>query len=148
ALPHRHGAGVDRNPARAADAYDAGLEGAAAGALDAVADADTEVTALGARLRLPCGEVAVADGLHGALLTSMKIAAIERDAGARARPERRGIGHLVCRHEVPTPHVRAVDGKRIGDRVEHAFHRECALGIARAAHRHGGDLVGLDDLHI
>src|SRR5262249_27887616 len=148
AWPPRSGAGVARDPARTADADDTGLERAAAGALHAVADTDTEVTALGARLSLPCSEVAVADGLHGALLTTMKIAAVERDAGARARPERGGVGHLVCWHEVPTPHVRAVDGKRIGDSVEHALHRECALGIAGAAHRHGGDLVGLNDLHI
>src|SRR5438132_61044 len=56
ALPHRHRAGVDGNAPGAADAHDAGFEWAAAGALDAVADADAEITALRARALLACGK--------------------------------------------------------------------------------------------
>ena len=124
------------------------FERAAAGALHAVADADAEIAAFGSRARLPLGEAGIADGVHRELLTGREVAAVERDAGARARLQRRGVGHLVGRHQIAAPHLGAVERKRVGDGVEHALHRERALGIAGAAHRHGRDLVGLDHLHV
>ena len=45
ALPHRGGAGIDRNPARPADAHDAGFERPAPGALHRLGDADADDSA-------------------------------------------------------------------------------------------------------
>ena len=77
-----------------------------------------------------------------------KVAAVEGDRRAGARLERRDIGHFFRRHEVTAAHICAVEVKLVGDAVEQAFHREGAFRIAGAAHRHGGDLVGLDDTHV
>ena len=147
-LPHRHGAGVDRDAAGAADPHDAGFERAAAGALHAVAEPDAEIAAFGARARLARGEAGIVDGLERHALTAEKVAAVEGDRRAGAGLERRDIGHLLRRHEIAAPHLRAVEAELVRDAVEQALHRECAFRIAGAAHRHGGDLVGLGHAHV
>jgi hypothetical protein len=145
-LSHRHGAGVDRDAARAPDPHDAGLEGPPASALHAIADADAEVAALGARLHLAFGETRVIERVERELLAAREIAAVHGDGGAGAGFQRRDIGNLLGRHEVAPPHLGPVKLECARNGVEHALHRERALGIAGAAHRHGGDLVGLDHL--
>src|ERR1041384_6923548 len=61
ALAHGHSAGVDGNPAGAADPHDPGLERTAAGALDAVADADAEVAAALPGAPLALGKPGIVD---------------------------------------------------------------------------------------
>src|SRR5262249_36673580 len=60
-LPHGHRAGIDGNASGAADAHDAGFEWAAPRAFYAVADAEAEIAALGARMPLAGSEAVVVD---------------------------------------------------------------------------------------
>src|SRR5437870_13371326 len=78
-LPHRHGAGVDRDAPGAADAYDARLERSAAGALYAVADPDAEIASFGSRMVLPLGKAGMVDRLERDALAAQEVAAVERD---------------------------------------------------------------------
>ena len=77
-----------------------------------------------------------------------EVAAVERDRRPGARLERRHVRHLLRRHEVAPAHFGAIELELAGDAVEQALHREGAFRIAGAAHRHGGDLVGLDHQHL
>src|SRR5437868_15183486 len=54
ALPHGHRAGIDGNASGPANAHNAGFERTAAGAFNAIADANAEVAALLARALLAC----------------------------------------------------------------------------------------------
>ena len=148
ALAHRHRAGVDGNATGSPDAHDAGFEWAAARALDAVADADPEIAAAPPRAPLALGKSGIVDRLERGALVARKVAAIERDRRAGARLERKHIGHLFRRHEIAAADFGAVEVKLVGNAVEQPFHGEGAFRIARAAHRHGGDLVGLGDAHV
>ncbi len=55
---------------------------------------------------------------------------------------------MLRRHQVAPPHLGAIESKLVRDPVEQPLHGEGAFRIAGAAHRHGGDLVGLDDAHV
>ena len=145
---HRHGAGVDGDAARAADPHDARFERAAAGPLHAIADTDAEVAAVGARAALALGEAGIVDGFEGDALVGRKVAAVECDRRAGAGLQRRDIGHLLRRHQIAAADFGAVESELVGDAVEQALHGKGALGIAGAAHRHGGDLVGLDHAYV
>ena len=147
-LPHRHGARVDRDAAGAADAYDAELEGAAAGALHPVADTDAEIAALGAGTSLALGKPGIADGVERHALAGGKVAAVERDRGARAGLQWNDIRHFLRRHQVAAPHLGAVEARILRDPIEQPLHGEGGFRIAGAPHRHGSDLVGLHDQHV
>ena len=147
-MPHGHRAGVDGDASRAADADDAGFERAAARPLGAVADPDAEIAAARSISTLALGKAGIVDRVEGGALVAREIAAIERDRRAGAGLERKHIRHLFRRHEIAPANLGAIELKLVGDAVEQAFHREGAFRIAGAAHRHGGDLVGLDDTHV
>ena len=85
---------------------------------DAVAETDAEVAPLRPRAGLPFGKAGVVDGVHRKLLTTGKVTTVERDRRARARLQRRGVGHLVRRHQIAAPDFGAVERKFVGDRVE------------------------------
>ena len=147
-LPHGHRAGVDGNPAGTADPHDPGFERAAACPFDAVAEPDAEIAAFGARATLARGKAGIVDRLQRHALTAGKVAAVEGDRRSGAGLERRDIGHLFRRHEIAAPNFGAIEAKLVRDAVEQALHRECTFRIAGAAHRHGGDLVGLGHAHV
>src|SRR6516225_2283256 len=132
ALAHGHRPGVDGDAAGAADAHDARLERAAAGALDAVADADAEIAAALARATLALGKAGVIDRLERGALVAGKVAAVEGDRRAGARLERKHVGHLVRRHEIAAADLGAIETKLVGDAVEQALHGEGAFRIAGA----------------
>src|SRR4029079_9661579 len=115
ALAHWHRAGVDRDAPGSADADDPRLEPAAAGALDAVADTDAEIAALGARLGLASGKARIVQGIEHELLTAREIAAVDGDCGTGARFQRCGVGNFFCRHEVAPPHLGAIEVERARD---------------------------------
>jgi hypothetical protein len=77
-----------------------------------------------------------------------KVAAVEGDRRSGPGLEGRDIRHLFRRHEIAAPNFRAIEAKLVRDAVEQAFHRKCTFGITGAAHRHGGDLVGLGHAHV
>ncbi len=119
-----------------------------AGALDAVADADAEIAVLGARPRLAFGKAGIVDGRERDPLVGREVAAVERDRRAGAGLERKHVRHSFRRHQVAAADLGAVEAELIGDAVEQALHREGGFRIAGAAHRHGGDLVGLDHAYV
>ena len=145
ALAHGHRAGVEGDAAGAADPHDGGLERSASRSLDAVADAEAEIAAAPLRAPLPGGEARMIDRFQRHALAGRKVAAVERDGRARAGFQRRDIGHLLRRHQIAPAHLGAIEAKLVRDAVEQALHGECGFRIAGAAHRHGGDLVGLRD---
>src|SRR4029077_672585 len=146
-LPHWHGAGINRDTARTADTYNAGLERSTPRPLHAIADADTEMAAVFARATLPFGKSGIIDCLERHGEAARKIAAVEGNRRAGARLERRDIWDLVRRHEIAPPHFGPIEVQLACNTVEYALHGKLRFGIAGAANRHGRDLVGLDHQH-
>ena len=81
-------------------------------------------------------------------LAGGKVAAVELDGVARARLERRHVGHAARAGRGCAGGSRRGRGRSSRRPVEQPLHRERALRIAGAAHRHGRHLVGLDDRHV
>ena len=79
ALPHRHRAGIERDPSRPADAHDAGFERPAPGSLHAIGDAEAEIAASRARVALAFGEAGVVDRIERHLQAAREIAAVKGD---------------------------------------------------------------------
>ena len=142
------GAGEHRDLAGVGDAHDAGLERPAAGALDAVRDADADVAALRARFGLPLREVVPAGGLQHRRLRCRIVAAVVLHRRAGARLQRLGVGHLLGGDEIAPPHLGAVELQLARDAVHHPLHRERGLRIAGAADRGHRRLVGGGDDHV
>ena len=147
-LSHGHRAGVDGNAPGAADPHDAGFERAAAGSFHAIAEPDAEIATFGARVSLARGKAGIIDGVERHALTAEKVAAVESHRRAGPGLERRDIGHLFRRHEIAASNFRAIEAEFVRDAVKQALHRKCAFRVAGAAHRHGGDLVGLGHAHV
>src|SRR5579872_5484362 len=145
ALPHRHGACVNRDAPGPPDADDSGFEWSTSGALYAAAQADAEVTALLARAALALGKTGIIDRLGRHLDAAWKITAVVGHRRPGACLQRRDVGHLLRGHNIAPPYLDAIELEFARDGIEQPFHRECGFGITRATHRHGGDLVGFDD---
>ena len=133
ALPHGQRAGIDRNLSGRRDTDPRGLERPAPRRLDAIGQADaTAQAARGAGARI---EFRIADLGQRARLQGRKIAAVDRERHPGPGLQRLDIGDLVRRNQVAPAAFRAVDAHALRDPVQHAFHHECRLRIARARAR-------------
>ena len=95
----------------------------------------------------PLLETRIVGLLQGHLQAGREIPALVNDLAGRAHLQRRLVGHGVGGNQVSTADIRSIDVELTRDRVQHALHRETSLGVARAPHRGGRDLVGLDRRH-
>ena len=148
ALPHGQRAGIDRNLSGRRDTDPRGLERPAPRRLDAIGQADATAQAARGRLAPARIEFRIADLGQRARLQGRKIAAVDRERHPGPGLQRLDIGDLVRRNQVAPAAFRAVDAHALRDPVQHAFHHECRLRIARAAHGGHGHLVGMDHAHL
>ncbi len=145
ALSDRGGAGEHRHASGVGDPHQSGLERTAAGALDAMRQPDADIAALASRCGLPAGEILPAGRPQDLRLAGGIVAAIVLHAGAGARLERLGVGHLLRRDQIATAHLGALKMQFARDAVHQPFHGEGRLRIAGAAHRRHRRLVGGGD---
>ena len=128
--------------------HQAGFEGAAPGALDAVGEAHADIASACARLRLPARKVGPAGGRQHVGLAGRIVAAVILHVGAGARLQRFLVGHLFRRNEVAAAQLGAVEMELARQAVHQPLHREGRLRIAGAAHRGDRRLVGGRDRHL
>src|SRR5262249_13899983 len=117
-------AGEYRHPPRIRDPHQAGLERTALGALDAVRQPDADIAALSSRGGLTLGKVLPTRRLQDLRLRGGIVAAVVADAGARARLERLGVGHLLRRDEIAAAYLRALQAQLARQAVHQPFHGE------------------------
>ncbi len=134
-LPHRRGAGRDRDVAGRRDADIAEFERAAAGAFDAVRQPDADITSRRPRSGLAARKIVPACGAQDVRLAARIIAAVILHLFAGTRFQRFQIRHLFRRDQIAAAQFGAVEFQLVRQPVDHAFHRERRLRIAGAAHR-------------
>src|SRR5262249_60683197 len=148
ALSDRGGAGEYRYASRIRYPHQAGLERTTPGALDAVREPDAEIAALSSRGSLTLGKVLPARRLQAVRLRGGIIAAVVAHAGAGARLERLGVGHLLSRDEIAAAYLRAVKAQFARQAIHESFHGEGRLRVAGPAHRRHRRLVSGGDDHV
>ena len=118
ALPHRHGAGEDRDLAGAADADDGRLERAAAGAFQSGGDAEPQEPSLRPRFVAARREPGVIGAVQCEIEAGGKVAAFIDDGAGRARLHRRGVGNGAGRHQIAASHLHTVEAAVARDGVD------------------------------
>ena len=116
--------------------------------LDAIGQADATAQAARGRLAPARVEFRITDLGQRARLQGWKIAAVDRERHPGPGLQRLDVGDPVRGNQVAPAAFRAVDAHALRDPVQHAFHHECRLRIARAAHGGHGHLVGMDHAHL
>jgi hypothetical protein len=127
------------------DAHEAGLERPAAGALDAMRQADAEIAAARAPRPGAFGNASQPAAPAHLGLAGRIIAAVVFHGRAGARLERLLVRHLARRNEIAPPHLGAVELHLARDEIEQPLHGERRLRIAGAAHRRHRRLVAHGD---
>src|SRR5262249_40933797 len=105
------------------------------GRLDRVADAEPDIAALFARLRLACLEARVVGAIERAGLAGRIVAAVVGDGPAVAKDDSDLVRHLRRRDEIAPAHLGAVELHLARDAVDEALHHHRRLRPASAAHR-------------
>src|SRR5262249_23023273 len=115
-------------------------------AFDVIADAEPEITALGAGLLLtPAEGFDAADRGERFLQGARVIAAVIDDGLAVPVRDADAIRHLFCADHVAPAHLRRLQPDRASHQVYGSLHRERRLGTSGAAIGGVRNLVGHDD---